>query len=88
MGAQARDPQGHCAAVGRDEATIRKTWCPEVFLRETEAEIEAAGSRSFWGEPVDSWKAGNLVGTPEQVADVSASWTGKFLKPLLAASSS
>ena len=33
---------------------------------------------------------GTLVceGTPEQVADVSASWTGKFLKPLLAASSS
>ena len=23
---------------------------------------------SFWGEPFDSWRAGNLVGTPEQVA--------------------
>ena len=31
--------------------------------------MEAAGSRSFWGEPADSWRAGNLVGTPEQVAE-------------------
>src|SRR5580765_1149814 len=29
--------KGHCTAVGRDEATIRKTWSPEVFIRETEA---------------------------------------------------
>ena len=27
------------------------------------------GSRSFWGEPFESWAAGNLVGTPEQVAE-------------------
>ena len=59
----------HCAAVGRDYDEIRKTWAPEVFVRETEAEIEAAGSRSLWGEPVESWRAGNLVGTPEQVAE-------------------
>ena len=25
--------------------------------------------RSFWGEPFESWSAGNLVGTPEQVAE-------------------
>ena len=61
--------KGHCAAVGRDEATIRKTWSPEVFVRSTEAEVDAAGSRSFWGEPLESWRAGNLVGTPEQVSE-------------------
>ncbi|MEI7548421.1 MAG: LLM class flavin-dependent oxidoreductase, partial [Actinomycetota bacterium] len=61
--------KGHCVAVGRDEATIRKTWSPEVFIRETEAEIVAAGSRSTWREAIDSWRAGNLVGTPEQVAE-------------------
>ncbi len=61
--------QAHCAEVGRDEATIRKTWSPEVFIRSTEAEVEAAGSRSLWGEPVDTWRAGNLVGTPEQVSE-------------------
>ncbi|HJR25856.1 MAG TPA: LLM class F420-dependent oxidoreductase [Acidimicrobiales bacterium] len=59
----------HCAAVGRDYDEIQKTWSPEVFVRETEAEVAAAGSRSFWGEPVDSWTEGNLVGTPEQVAE-------------------
>jgi len=61
--------KGHCDAVGRDYDTIMKTWSPEVFIRETEAEVAAAGSRSFWGEPVESWTAGNLVGTPEQVCE-------------------
>jgi F420-dependent oxidoreductase-like protein len=61
--------KGHCTAVGRDYDEITKTWSPEVFIRETEAEVAAAGSRSFWGEPVESWTEGNLVGTPEQVAE-------------------
>jgi F420-dependent oxidoreductase-like protein len=61
--------KGHCSAVGRDYDEITKTWSPELFVRETEAEVAAAGSKSFWGEPVDSWTAGNLVGTPEQVAE-------------------
>lgn len=60
--------QGHCREVGRDYDTIEKTWSPEVFIRATEAEVQAAGSQSFWGEPLESWAAGNLVGTPEQVA--------------------
>ena len=61
--------QRHCKDVGRDYDEIRKTWTPELFVRDTEAEIEAAGSRSMRGEPFDSWRAGNLVGTPEQVAE-------------------
>ncbi|CAB4362442.1 MAG: TIGR03560 family F420-dependent LLM class oxidoreductase [Actinobacteria bacterium] len=61
--------KGHCAAVGRDEETIRKTWSPEMFIRESEAEIIAGGTRSSWGEPFESWRDGNLVGTPEQVAE-------------------
>jgi F420-dependent oxidoreductase-like protein len=61
--------QQHCQDVGRDYDEIRKTWSPEIFIRETEAEVAEAGSRSVWGEPVDSWTAGNLVGTPEQVAE-------------------
>ena len=35
----------------------------------SEAEVEAAGTRSLWGEPVGSWRSGNLVGTPEQVSE-------------------
>lgn len=61
--------KGHCAAVGRDYDEIRKTWSPEVFIRTDEREIVEGGTRSFWGEPFDSWRAGNLVGTPEQVAE-------------------
>jgi F420-dependent oxidoreductase-like protein len=59
----------HCAAVGRDEEEIRKTWSPEVFIRESEAELVESGSRSVWGEPFESWRAGNLVGTPDEVAE-------------------
>ena len=61
--------KGHCKAVGRDYDEIGKTWSPEVFIREDEDEIVRGGSRSFFGEPFDSWRAGNLVGTPEQVAE-------------------
>jgi F420-dependent oxidoreductase-like protein len=61
--------KNHCKDVGRDYDEIRKTISGEMMVRETEAEIDAIGSRSLWGEPVDSWKAGNLVGTPEQVAE-------------------
>ena len=59
----------HCAAVGRDPAEIVRTWSPEVFVRESEDEIVAGGTRSFWGEPFESWREGNLVGTPEQVVE-------------------
>ena len=61
--------KGHCKDVGRDYDEIRKTISGELLVRETEAEIDALGSKSLWGEPIESWKAGNLVGTPEQVAE-------------------
>jgi F420-dependent oxidoreductase-like protein len=60
--------QGHCTDVGRDYGEIQKTWSPEVFIREDDQEIIDGGSRSFVGEEYESWRAGNLVGTPEQVA--------------------
>ena len=31
--------RGHCEAVGRDPDEITMTWSPEVFIRETEAEV-------------------------------------------------
>ncbi len=61
--------QQHCTEVGRDYDEIQKTWSPEVFIREDEQEIIDGGTRSFFGEAFDSWRAGNLVGTPEQVAE-------------------
>ncbi len=61
--------RGHCDSVDRDPDTIRMTWSPEVYIRETEAEIEAASSKAIWGQPVDEWRANNLVGTSDQVAE-------------------
>lgn len=61
--------KGHCAAVGRDEDTIRKTISSEVFIRENEKDIEAAGSKNPWGLPADQWREKALVGTPEQVSE-------------------
>jgi len=59
----------HCADVGRDYDEITKTIGGEVFIRETERELRAGGSRSLLSQPFDDWAAGNLVGTPEQVAE-------------------
>jgi F420-dependent oxidoreductase-like protein len=59
----------HCADVGRDPSEITMTWSPEVFIREDEREIVEGGTRSLWREPFDNWRAGNLVGTPAQVAE-------------------
>jgi F420-dependent oxidoreductase-like protein len=59
----------HCKEVGRDYDEIVKTSSGEVFVRETEQEILDVGTRSMWGEPLESWREGNLVGTPEQVSE-------------------
>ena len=61
--------RGHCAAIGRDPDEIRMTWSPEVFIRETDEEIVEAGSRAIWGQPVEEWRANNLVGTVDQVTE-------------------
>ncbi len=65
--------QRHCKDVGRDEDEIRKTISGEVLLRENEDDIralvDAGKAGSLWSEPYDSWVAGNLVGTPEQVCE-------------------
>jgi len=68
--------KGHCAAVGRDYDEILKTWSPEVFIRESEREIVEGGTRSSWGEPFESWREGNLVGTPEQVCEKLSVYAG------------
>lgn len=60
----------HCADVGRDADEITMTWSPNVLLRESEAELAGVVERfrPAW-EEAGSWVEGNLVGTPEQVAE-------------------
>src|SRR5919206_258125 len=50
--------QRHCKDVGRDYDEIRKTISPEVFIRETEQDVVAGGSRLFCGEPFESCPEG------------------------------
>ena len=59
--------KGHCAAVGRDEGTIVKTWSPEILIRSTEAELRAGQAMSIRGESFEQWRDSNLVGTPDEV---------------------
>jgi F420-dependent oxidoreductase-like protein len=59
----------HCREVGRDFDEIQKTWSPAVFIREDEAAIAEEAAGFSFGEPFESWREGNLVGTPEQVAE-------------------
>ena len=61
--------KGHCAAVGRDEAEIRKTWSPELFIRTTERDLAQRTKGGLWGDSFENWRDNNLVGTPEQVAE-------------------
>jgi len=61
--------QQHCVTVGRDEDSIRKTISSEVFIRETEAEVLAAGSLNVWGKDAADWRNEALIGTPEQVSE-------------------
>ena len=65
--------QGHCADVGRDEAEIVKSWSPELLVRDTEAEAkafhDARREEQSWIEPWESYRLGNLAGTPEQILE-------------------
>ena len=62
--------QQHCKDVGprlrRDPEDLSPR---DLHPRDRGRDRRPAGSQSFWGEPVESWTEGNLVGTPEQVAE-------------------
>ena len=59
----------HCDKVGRDYSTIGKTWSPEVLIRSSDRELREAQQLSIRRESYESWKAANLVGTPDEVAE-------------------
>ena len=65
---------GHCKTVGRDPMEIRMTWSPEVFIRETERNLIADAPQRMNGESFEEWRAGNLVGTPDEVAEKVATY--------------
>lgn len=59
----------HCEKVGRDESTIRKSWSPEIAIRESEQELRALQRTSVRRESYEDWKAGNLIGSRAEVTD-------------------
>lgn len=59
----------HCEKVGRDESTIRKSWSPEIAIRESEGELRALQRTSVRRESYEDWKAGNLIGSRAEVTD-------------------
>jgi len=59
----------HCEKVGRDESTIRKSWSPEIAIRESEDELRALQRTSVRRESYEDWKAGNLIGSRAEVTD-------------------
>jgi F420-dependent oxidoreductase-like protein len=76
--------RSHCEAIGRDPAEIRMTWSPEILLRDTEDEVAAAGNRSLWGGDTETWRATNLVGTPEQVCEKLSTYVEAGLAGIVA----
>ena len=62
--------RGHCEAVGRDFDDVVKTWAPNVVVADTEAEQRRIAEASpTVTEEFASFKAGNLVGTVDEVVD-------------------
>jgi alkanesulfonate monooxygenase SsuD/methylene tetrahydromethanopterin reductase-like flavin-dependent oxidoreductase (luciferase family) len=67
--AQARDPQGHCARRSRRGHHPQDLDLPRCSSARPRPEVEDAGSSRVLGRAAESWRAGNLVGTPEQVCE-------------------
>ena len=59
----------HCEKVGRDASEIRMTWSPDIVIRSNERELKEAQELGIRRESFESWKAANLVGTPEEIVD-------------------
>lgn len=59
----------HCEKVGRDESSIRKSWSPEIAIRESGDDLKALQRTSVRRESYEDWKAGNLIGSRAEVTD-------------------
>ena len=61
---------GHCDTIGRDPASIRKTWFGRVSLGKTEAEALELGRKAAPRRAEKAYTMANaFVGTPAQVVD-------------------
>ena len=59
----------HCEKVGRDENAIRKSWSPEILIREKESDLRALQRSGVRRETYEEWRAANLIGSRNEVAE-------------------
>jgi F420-dependent oxidoreductase-like protein len=62
---------GHCEAVGRDYDEIGRTYHPEVVVAENQADLDTVVARvaAQRGMSPDAYRAGQLIGTPDEVVE-------------------
>ena len=66
----------HCATIGRDPATLRRTWFGRLSVGKTEATAHEQALALGFGHHV-GWKLeGAFIGTPQQIVDQ----VGEFIK--------
>ncbi|HET9772371.1 MAG TPA: LLM class flavin-dependent oxidoreductase [Acidimicrobiia bacterium] len=80
-----------CQAVGRDPASVRRTLGLYALAGEDENDLAARYRRMQAAAPggmldkvpLEEWRVGRLVGTPEQLAEQVAGWTGLGVEELI-----
>jgi alkanesulfonate monooxygenase SsuD/methylene tetrahydromethanopterin reductase-like flavin-dependent oxidoreductase (luciferase family) len=74
----------HCAAVGRDQATIERTFTMNVVARESRAEAEAAWESYRATHEPDAWESRVALGRAEEIAAALADYAAVgFRHPIL-----
>jgi F420-dependent oxidoreductase-like protein len=74
----------HCAAVGRDEATIERTFMMNVVIRDTRKEAEAVWGSYLATHQPTAWESRVALGTPADVAIALANYANVgFRHPIL-----
>jgi len=59
----------HCEAIGRDPASVRKTWFGRLSVAKTEAEAKEQALSLGYGHHVGWTLEGAFIGTAQQIAD-------------------
>jgi len=80
-----------CDAAGRDPSSVRRTLGLYALAGENEADLAARYERMqaqapggmLDRVPLDDWRAGRLVGTPEQLSDQLAGWAALGVAELI-----
>ena len=74
----------HCAAVGRDEATIERTFTMNVVARESRAEAEVTWQSYVATHQPSDWEPRIALGPPKEIAAALADYAAAgFRHPIL-----